>query len=180
MPDGITGPTLAEVMARRMLSMDEVMTWAPQIAASIEQLHRQGRSHGAVGAGAVRIDGHRAVLMPGGEGFAAAKHIGDIVQFAALLKAMLRRAAVKTGVERAHWRAFDQIAATNADAPEDSQMKNVTDALRLVCPAPPGREETSDAPPRRVHATVLQVWAVLTAAAGLAITTCVIVVKFVR
>jgi hypothetical protein len=130
----MTGPSLAELMAHRQLTMDELLAWAPEIAMGLEAMHAEGRSHGNVSAAEVRIDGHRAVLMPGGAGFDSEKQPEDIAQFAGLLKAMLKRATVASDEERASWRVIDKIASTNANASEGSRIKKVTAALKLVRP----------------------------------------------
>jgi len=130
----ITGPTLAELMEHRQLTMDEVLSWAPAIAMGLEAVHMEGRCHGNVSAVEVRIDGNRAVLMPGSAGFETEKQPADIAQFAGLLKAMLKRAVVESDEDRASWRVLDRIASTNANASEGSRIRKVTAALKLVRP----------------------------------------------
>ena len=200
---------LQEHLLDRRLTMDEVLGWSTSIATEVAAIHEQGHAHGGVAPENVRVEGNVARLTPPVFGADPNGQPQDIVRFAALLRAMLNGVDPASDMARAQWSALDRIAKTNSYAATGSRMKRVVLALKLLrsgckVEAPPpveaefaGEVEAThparrilmlvrEVPPavvplpKQISATTIHVVAFLVSAATLAVSGCLLFLKYMR
>jgi len=123
--------TLASLLERRQLSLEEALAWSSAVADDLAAVHQRGACHGAVGPEAVWIDAGNVHLGPGADLSPSASQTQDIVQFAALIRRMLSSVPPDQGDPRTR-QALDRIAATNSKPAGDARMKKVASALGLL------------------------------------------------